>query len=124
MRSEPPAVKKNELEGLQPMPPQAIKLELSREFSPEEMRQIKAGYRPDHLDDNWFAYFEDGRLHLHRSDSGYEIFQLELSEDEKGGRIKQCLVNHAPEQYRGSDPNVQRGMVLGLIESLFINKPR
>lgn len=55
------------------------------------------------MEDHWFYYMEDDWLHIHRSWTGYCIFQIHFVHAENGYQTKEIWVNRDPEQYRNTD---------------------
>lgn len=70
-----------------------------RTYSAEEMKTLKQGYVPQDMDDKWFAFFEEPWLFLHRSWTGFGIFQVRF----EGGRVAEAWVSRDPEQYTNTD---------------------
>ena len=44
----------------------------------QELEHIKWGYVPAQMEEKWFAYFDHGWLHLHRSWTGFEMYKAEI----------------------------------------------
>lgn len=86
-------VKKSDWQTID-MPEQTKSFIVEIEFSPEEMKLIKKGYKPQHMEQKWFMYYEDDKLFCHRSWSGYCIYIMDFSEK---GKIK-IIANRNPEQ--------------------------
>ena len=60
------------------MPEARANLKVERAFSSEEMERIKYGLIPEEMEDKWVIYYEDDRLYLHRSWTGYRIYAVEF----------------------------------------------
>ncbi len=67
-------------------------------FTKEEYKYLTWGFIPVSMDDRWFFYLEDDWLHIHRSWTGYCIFQVRLEKFEDGYSIAEAWVNDDPEQ--------------------------
>lgn len=50
-------------------------------FSEAEMKKLMQGYIPKSMDEKWFTYFEDNKLYIHRSWTGYCIWILSFTPD-------------------------------------------
>ena len=82
------------------MPKAKVRLEVDRTFSQEEYECLQLGRIPQDMDDKWFIYFEDGWLFLHRSWTGYCIYQVHLEPSDEGWKIVEVWVNDDASQYR------------------------
>src|ERR1700692_4550307 len=69
----------------------------------EEFERIKQGYIPEDMDDRWFLFYEDGWLYIHRSWTGFCIYQLRFEQEGNVAVVREALVTRDPEQYRLSD---------------------
>ena len=58
---------------------------------------LKEGHRPRAMEDHWFAYYEDGKLYIHRSWSGYCLFIVEIDTDSS---IMHITANRDASQYK------------------------
>jgi hypothetical protein len=70
-----------------------------RTYSAGEMKTLEQGYVPHDMDDKWFAFFEEPWLFLHRSWTGFGIFQVRFED----GRVAEAWVSRDPEQYTSTD---------------------
>lgn len=108
-----------------PLPAHQAVLEIDHAFDATEMQAIRLGLLPEVMEDKWFLYFEDGRLHFHRSWTGYCIFVARFEpEDDGSARLVDALVNRDPEQYRSDDVAHEAEMVLTLIDMLLLGRVR
>ena len=80
---------------IEPMPEENKEVKLNISLNDEEIKQLKKGHKPEAMEDHWFMFYEDGKLYLHRSWSGYCIFIVEIPED---GKITKAIVNRNKEQ--------------------------
>lgn len=87
---------------IEPMPAQRDRIELQRRYSREEYERLVHGHIPGSQDDKWFVYVEDDVVHLHRSWTGYCIFEVELEPAGDTYEVKAAWANRDPEQ--GLDP--------------------
>lgn len=82
----------------QPMPARRETALLRIAFSPEQLATLVKGWIPREMEDKWFCYYEAGKLHVHRSWTGFCVFILEFRMDTQLHRI---TLNRQPDQ-----PNV------------------
>lgn len=75
-----------------------------RLWSAQEWAAIQRGHRSRDMDDRWDAFVEDDRLHLHRSWTGYGVYEAQFHPTDGGWRIRQAVVAADGSTYRrGSD---------------------
>jgi hypothetical protein len=85
---------------LYPLPEERADLKINRVFDRNQMERLRKGFIPSDMDNSWFVYFEDNKLYLHRSWTGYCVFVLSLNEIDNGAwHITRCLVSRNKEQY-------------------------
>lgn len=82
------------------MPAQCTKFLLKRKISEPEMETLKLGNIPQAMEDKWFWYFEDGKLYVHRSWTGFCIYILSFT---PGSDIIEVIANRDPQQYKCTD---------------------
>lgn len=75
---------------------------INRKFTEEEMENLKYGFLPQEMEDKWFWYFEEGKLYIHRSWTGFCIYIAAFSDDPQDSTI-QVTVNRDPSQYTCTD---------------------
>lgn len=80
------------------MPERTAEFVIYREFTDGEMEYIIEGHRPQEMEDKWFMYYEDDKLFIHRSWTGYCIYIISFAQK---GRLD-ITVNRDPEQYKES----------------------
>lgn len=80
------------------MPPQKERIELAGRFSRDEYERLALGHIPGSQDDRWFVYVDKGVVHIHRSATGFAIFEVELSPAGGGYEVKAAWANRNPEQ--------------------------
>ncbi len=59
-----------------PLPAARAALAFARTYSFAEFAGIQAGLVPEEMEDKWFVFFEDPWLYLHRSWTGFCVFQV------------------------------------------------
>lgn len=108
------------------MPARRERLASERILTPAEMARVSRGFIPVVQEQKWFAFFEDGTLHLHRSWTGLAVYRLRFEPlPKKPGhwRIALAEVNRHPRQYQHLDDDEDVAMVASLIDDLLIGHP-
>jgi hypothetical protein len=91
---------------------------LERLYAPEEFDRLKQGSVPEQMEDKWFIFYEEPWLHLHRSWTGFCIYQVRLEATADGDRMAEALVNRDPEQYRETDLMADAMLLAVLLDGL------
>ena len=74
-------------------------------LSREDMQAIALGYAPIDMNDKWLAFMEDDRLFLHRSWTGYGIYEATFAAKETGFVVTSARIESDPDRRRGDfDP--------------------
>ncbi len=84
---------------IQPMPEAKIRLHVDRTFTEEEYRCLQRGLLPKEMEDKWFAYFENEWLYIHRSWTGFCIYQVHLVSSGSAYRMDEIWVNADTNQF-------------------------
>jgi hypothetical protein len=71
---------------------------LTKKYSLAEFEEIKRGLVPEEMEDKWFIFYEEPWLYLHRSWTGFCIFQVRFERADSQVRIAQVLANRHPDQ--------------------------
>ena len=106
----------------EPMPSECKVVPIDLRFSLAEMSKIRRGFKPQDMDDRWFAYVEDETLYLHRSWSGYCVYEVNFTDDDGYAEADQFTVNRNTEQYTCTDDAEDAENVVQLIRTLFLNR--
>jgi hypothetical protein len=69
----------------------------------EGYEKLRWGFIPRAMEDHWFYFMEGLRLHVHRSWTGFCIYQIDFESAGPGYRVAHVWANRDPEQYRGDD---------------------
>lgn len=109
-------VKKSDWKTLE-MPQENEEFILEGSLSNEDIELIKEGFLPKEMEDKWFMYYEDDKLFIHRSWTGYCIYIVDTSEMSK----LKVIVNRNPEQHKETDVEKDKIMVNIQLNSL-LNK--
>ena len=99
------------------MPEMTETFVIGKTLSGSDMDLIKEGHKPQEMEDKWFMYFEDKKLYIHRSWTGYCIYIIDLSES---GKLI-VTVNRNREQHKEDNIENDRIMVNILINQLVRN---
>ena len=113
-------VKKSDWKILLEMPQQNEEFILEASLSNEDIELIKEGFLPKEMEDKWFMYYEDDKLFIHRSWTGYCIYIVDMSEMNK----LKVIVNRNPEQYKETDIERDKIMVNIQLNSLLNKRGR
>lgn len=92
----------NDWPDLQPMSRSHERISLDLAFTARQMRNLRRGFIPLDQDQKWFLYFEDSTLHIHRSWTGYKMFEVVFAVDGDTARARIARVNLDPECYSGT----------------------
>jgi hypothetical protein len=106
----------------EPLPAKRTYVALDRKFSADEMRKIKLGLMPQQQEDKWFLYWDDSRLWMHRSWTGFCLFVVRFEADGDGARMVGAEVNREPEQYSATDDERDAQMISYLIDVLLLGR--
>ena len=83
-----------------PMPAAWERIDLAASYTAEEFERLAAGEIPESMEDKWFILYEVPWLYLHRSWTGYCIYQVRFEPDAEGMRVAEVRVNRDPAQRR------------------------
>lgn len=89
---------------------------LDRTYSRDEFTRIKEGHVPKEMEDKWFVFYEEPWLYLHRSWTGYGIYQVRFEPTDNGIRVAEAIVSRNPNQYQGTDDNSDALLLAMLID--------
>ena len=106
-----------------PMPKEHVVLSFQYEYSSEDYEKIQYGVIPEQMEDKWFLYFEDNKLHCYRSWTGNCLYIVEFKVSEESSQIVKLTVNRDREQYTERDDNWDCHFVVYLINLLLLKKP-
>jgi hypothetical protein len=107
---------------LKPLPAQRSQLSLQPKFTEQEYERISLGFIPERMEDKWFMFLEEDTLYIHRSWSGYCIYQLAFIKEGTHYVVGDAFANRDASQYSGPGDLYDAKMVLYLIDFLLLNK--
>jgi hypothetical protein len=105
-----------------PLPAQRAQLSLQRAFTEQEYEQICLGFIPEKMEDKWFMFVENDTLYIHRSWTGFCIYQLTLIKDGAHYVVGEVFANRDASQYTSAGDLYDAKMVLYLIDFLLLNE--
>lgn len=100
---------------VEPMPSTTATIGFDRTYTNDEFQRITWGVIPETMEDKWFIYFEEPWLYLHRSWTGYCIFQLRFEAVDGQIQVAEVLVNRDPHQYSESDDEARDISLLEMV---------
>ncbi len=103
-----------------PLPASHSVVALGHPYTSAEMEAIKIGVVPEEMEEKWFIYWKDERLYFHRSWTGNCIYIMEFESVPEGYIATRFFVNRDMEQYKETDDEVDKRVVLDLIEGFFL----
>jgi hypothetical protein len=104
------------------MPLARTALHLERSFSFKEYERISLGCIPRDMDDRWFIYLEGEWLYLHRSWTGFCIYQVRLEAVGNSYRIAESWVNKDREQYVSRSDDYDQAFLSFLMDRTLLGK--
>jgi hypothetical protein len=117
---EQPTVRRDQFSRLTPAAtPEAVPPP-PRRWSDAEWATIRRGHRSHDMDDKWLAFVEDDRLFLHRSWTGFGVYEAQFVRGEDGWSISQLLVCGDRSTYRRANDAYEALLVEALIAGLLL----
>lgn len=116
-----PAVRREDWTN-RPMPERRATFPLDLEYGPEAMLRIRQGFLPSVMEEKWFAWYAVDRLHLHRSWTGFTVFEIRFVPARTGWRAVEAVANRDPEQYSSNDA-ADCHHIPELIDGLLVHGP-
>ena len=81
------------------MPDSRSTIAFTRQYSDREFGRLSAGLIPREMEDKWFIYYEEPDLYLHRSWTGYCVYQVRFHPDGRFFSATSAVVNRDASQY-------------------------
>lgn len=102
--NEHPSVQPEDWPELKSMPARHTVLRPQLRFSPDEMKRIQRGFFPTVMEQKWFLYFTGNRLRMHRSWTGFLIFDVGFASDAQGAAcVTEVIANRESREYGCTD---------------------
>ena len=95
-----------------PMPEARELASLTRSYSQAEFFQLATGLVPQQMEDKWFMFYEEPWLFLHRSWTGFCIYQVRFEKSVEGVSIAEVVMNRDPSQHTGDFTPALLGILL------------
>jgi hypothetical protein len=119
---QPESATRQSWPNIEPLPAQRAQLSIQRAFTEQEYERVLLGFVPEHMEDKWFMFVEEGTLYVHRSWTGHCIYQAKLSKQGSGYVVTEAFANRDESQYSGSNDSYDEKMLVFLIDHLLLNK--
>ncbi|MFD5323564.1 hypothetical protein [Streptomyces sp. NPDC127092] len=95
-----------------------------RIWSDEDWERIQRGYGARDMDEKWDVFTEGAVVFLHRSWTGYGVFEATFAPVDGGGwRIVSAVVERDPERYGGTDDAYDCVMLELVITAIVLGEP-
>jgi len=105
------------------MPKNKVVLPINKKYSKDEYNKIMQGFIPKVMEDRWFVYFEDNKLYMHRSWTGYCIYELNFSKEKDSYKITKGYLNgNIADQIEDILLKEEVNKVLLLIDRILLDK--
>jgi hypothetical protein len=105
---------------LRKMPKSHAAIRVSRLFSAREINQIKMGFRPENMDEKWFIFYEQECLYMHRSWTGFCIYEVHFERQARDSVVCEIQVNRNSKQYGVSDDSYDAQMAFWVIDFILL----
>ena len=92
-----------------------------RLWTEAEWARIRDGFVPQEMEEKWFAFVDGNRLFLHRSWTGYGIYEATFAKGEGGWRIVSAVVESSPDVYERGDDERESRTLEQLITGLLLD---
>ncbi len=102
--------------NITPLPALRASIMFDRTYTAEEFEQLRQGNVPEEMEDKWFAFYEAPWFYLHRSWTGFGIYQARFEPSDGGFRIVEVLVNRDPDQYTNEDTPADGLLLAALLD--------
>jgi hypothetical protein len=96
----------------------------SGRWTEAEWSRIKQGCVPAAMEDKWFAFVEDERLYLHRSWTGFGVYEAQFTRDDRGWMIAEALVAGDHDTYRRGSDAYESLLLELLIDAILLGRDR
>ena len=72
-------------------------------FSDRQFARIRYGLYPEQMEDKWFVYYDDNRLHCYRSWTGMKVYEAEIKRSGNACSITEIITERDPDRYDSAD---------------------
>ena len=119
---EPPAHATRGIWRTQPILMPEPLAEFGGTWTDAEWERITTGLIPEEMEDKWFVFSSEGRLHLARSWTGHTIYEIGFRRAHEGWTVTDALVTGDESIYARSDDETEQHNVLNLINGLLLGR--
>lgn len=84
---------------IKPMPANPIVLDFDILVQKDLVPALTKGFIPKEMEDKWFIYFEDNKLFMHRSWTGFLVCSINFKEQDGGLRSDKIEINSDKDQF-------------------------
>jgi hypothetical protein len=105
------------------MPARHSSFSLGQAYDRFDSWMIARGFVPTAMEEKWFIYMDRGRLLFRRSWTGILIYDVEATWHDDQFYLGQVRVNRDPEQYRETDDDYDRRVLIYLIAVALLGEP-
>lgn len=89
--------------GIKPMPPNPIVLDFDIFVEKNLVPHLAKGFIPKEMEEKWFIYFENNKLFMHRSWTGFLVCVINFNEQPDGLRSDKIEINSRKDQFEFTD---------------------
>src|SRR5215831_15447474 len=119
---EEPVVRRDQFPRLAPVALPEVVPSPPRRWSDEEWDAICRGHRARDMDDKWLAFVENDRLFLHRSWTGFGVYEVQFVRSSDGWSITELLVSGDRSTYRRATDAYETLFVEAIIDGVLLGK--
>ncbi|GLZ01301.1 hypothetical protein Acsp02_85520 [Actinoplanes sp. NBRC 103695] len=94
-----------------------------RVWSHDQMERIRRGCIAPDMDAKWDVFVEGNVAYLHRSWTGFGIFEATFATAKSGWRVSAAVVEREPSRYRRSTDRLERVILELVISSVLLGEP-
>lgn len=105
-----------------PMPTAKAKLNFERTYTEEEYKRMNLGLIPQEMEDKWFIFLEADVLYLHRSWTGFCIYEVHFERTGNRYTVSEVWANRDKEQYKNEDQEYDQALLDYLIGRILLDK--
>ena len=107
---------------VKPLPQQRAALSFERAFTEEEYELIRQGVIPEEMENKWFIFVEEDVLYVHRSWTGFCMYQVRLKKEGAEYRVVEAFANRDSNQYSATDDHYDVKLLNFLIDHFLLGR--
>ncbi|MEU8138515.1 hypothetical protein [Streptodolium elevatio] len=118
-------VSRSSLKRLEPIAaPSPMPVLPSRTWSDQDWERIQLGYRAQSMDEKWNVFAEDELVYLHRSWTGFGVFEATFAPVEgRGRRIVSAVVERDQDRYASTDDERDLVVLELVLSTIVLGEP-